>query len=159
MYVFSVQPVYSAADAEEKERPETKALLQAFSAWCGATGGSAGGDAWACRYIVRAAKRLPENGAFFQSVLGETIATSRIRIEEPHGFLRTVPGMIFQSTNGAPDMERGKQFRRKVLLRQRKVYQSMEEALSVITTLRNAGYLIAYELDDNPLLWEKSHGR
>jgi len=157
MQVFSVQPLYETADEAEKERPETQAFLRALHDWCRSTGEDAKGDVWARRYVVRAVRGIIGKGMFFQTILGETVATSRIRIEEPNAFLQTVPGFLCHSEAGVADMGRARPYDRKVLLRQRVSFQDTETALSQIAMIRKAGYLLSYELDDSPVHWAEGH--
>ena len=70
---FDVQPVYLQEDAEERQRPETGALLRAFGAYLEK---EAGTDVWACRFIVRAAKTVPEEKRMLlQALVGEPVVS------------------------------------------------------------------------------------
>ncbi len=155
--IFSVIPLYDAADEAEMKSQEVQALRQAVEAWSKRDASVKGADLRACRYVLRVAREFPKKGFFLQTMMGETVATARIRIGEPHAFLQTFPGIACYAEAKTADLGRGRRFARKVLLRQRLHYPDMDTGLSQISTIRRAGYLISYELDDSPVRWKEAH--
>lgn len=157
MEIFRAEPVYDPKDAEERQRPETKALLAAFDAY----GGNARGrqDPWACRYIICAGKKPPERRLLVQAILGEPLVSARVRVHEPHVFLGTVPGVLCLADTQGANLAPRQEFPRRVLVRQRQQFRDRASALQQIDIMRRAGCLVIYETDVLPRGWEKEEER
>lgn len=157
--VLSVEPVYGKADEEEKKRPETRALLEAFASWCRSTGLKAGTDAWACKYVVRAARELPEKKILVQAVEGNAVVSGSVRVEEPCTFLQTDPRFSCQVTRRGIALHQEQGFAGRIVLRQSVRFQDAAAALKQISAMRQAGCLICYETDEHPLRYGEEHVR
>ena len=155
--ILSVEPVFSEGDGKEREREETKALLEAFSRWCKSTKTRLSGerDPWAVRYAVRAARKKPEREILIQAMEGDPLRSGRVRVEEPLQFLGTIPGVTCRMSRG----ELASDDREKVLLLQKLQSGSEEHALGQIAAIRREGYLCIYETDEHPFLRKEGYER
>jgi len=153
--ILSEEAVASKEDGKEKEREETKALLDAFSRWCKSAKTSAEVDPWAVRYVVRAARKKPEREMFLQALEGDPLISGRVRVEEPLQFLGTVPGVSCRICHGDLEESHGE----KVLLLQKLQSDSVEHALRQLDAIRREGYLCIYEMDEHPFLRKDGYER
>lgn len=153
--LLSVDPVYGEEDEEERRRPETLRILNAFAAWCKVRNLSVDTDVWAKRYIVRAVRELPERRLYLQAMVRDPLVSGRVRVEEPNGFLRTCPGVRCRSLSPGAVPLWDEEISRRVVVRQRQSYGSGAKALREIASLRKSGCLILYETDVLPSDWEK----
>ena len=108
-------------------------------------------------WLICASKGMPRH-MLLQALLGETIVTSRSRIEEPHAFCHTIPGvelitqaasegrMVFASGTNPVDTDR-------VLVRARSSL-SRESAPDLLREILRRKYLLVTEMDDDPERWE-----
>ena len=107
------------------------------------------------QYIVRASLRPPQHKFSLQALLGETLVCSRVRITEPHAFCRTVPRVRVAESKGPIQLLPDSAGENKVFIWQRlspPSFQTQEELL-------RRGYLIIYEIDDDPQRWRESYER
>ncbi|MBQ7499223.1 MAG: glycosyltransferase [Selenomonas sp.] len=144
-------------DRELINSAENQALLQGLQGLLRKQGWEAAKDRdpWLAWFFFRAVKKPPaeEDKLLIQVVIGEDIVTSRVRIYEPHDFLVTEPGVSAMSITrdryqGVDEM--AAKFPRKVFIRQRLSYDTAEQAFATVESLREKGYLILGEMDDNP---------
>ncbi len=156
LFPVATTPLYAKADEEERKRPETEALLRSLRAWQKGQG-AAPGDVWAVGYLLRAVREQPRKNIFVQSLLGEALVTSRVRLSEPHAFLMTEPGVRYREEKGKMDLTFGRGEERRLLIRQRLHYSSVKEARSQMERLRREGYLLLHEIDDSPSLWKDAY--
>lgn len=157
MKILSMEPIRFPGDAAERENPETKALYDAFADRCRAEGITEVADAWAGRFLVRAAKKLPERKLLIQVILGDAVLSGRVRVTEPYGFLRTVPGVSCTWDSRGADLTPREEFPRRMLVRQRQIFgDAWEQQLDI---MRKSGSLLVYETDVLPPGWEKEEER
>jgi len=105
------------------------------------------------RYIVRAAKQPVEKRILIQAMLGETKVCSRVRISEPHDFLRTVPGVRTVEQARRADLNLARPGEGKVFIWQRTWPEDFKQQEELI----KRGYLVIAEIDDDPLRWQEYH--
>ena len=158
LHVFHWEAVHLPGDEEEKNRPETQKLLQAFEEWRGAQEVPMARDVWACRFVVRASLKPMENRLFLQGLSGDLPAKGHVRMLDAHGFLRTIQGVSCIMDAKGADMSLGEGFEdRKVIVRQGMHFEDAATALRQISAMRQAGRLIVYDLDDHPMRWGESY--
>lgn len=88
------------------------------------------------------------------TVLGETMVCSRVRIDEPHEFLATLPNIIckrFETVQEASFSNTGRQ----VWIWQRRLF-SYDSMVALQGKLLQRGALTIQEWDDDPLHWESN---
>ena len=150
-----VRRLLSREDESLWAEPAIQELLQAAVA-CQRGQGAEDADPRAVGYLVRAARKEEVRPLLIHSVLGEALVTARVRLLEPQAFCATEPGVrCGHSRQGEalPLADMGKSFERKLLIRQRMNFHTLEEARRQIQFLRKHGFLILFELDDNPVRW------
>ena len=156
--VDRIRPVMVPEDGEEMERPETKALQQAVLSWQEAKGVRFR-NPWARQFLLRLTRKVQTPPVFVTAWLGEALVTARVRLSEPHAFLITEPGIQYHAETKGLDVGHGRGYAQKIALRQRIHYKDAGEAFRQIGELRQRGYLLLYELDDNPSRWGEDHER
>lgn len=116
----------------------------------------AGTHIWVRAWLVRAMKRpvAPEQELRLHTLLGEKIATPRVRVLEPDDFLSTEPGVSAIVESGKLSLGQDRSFRHRILIRQRLSYTEAGQGLAFIETVRRQGYTIVAEMDDNPCLFQ-----
>lgn len=146
-------------DGELRQSEESAALLGGLKRLLQKLGWPAekDSDPWLKSFFFKAMKKPVEtkDRILLQAIIGESIVTSRVRVHEPQGFLSTEPAV----TSVAIDKKNSnalvpKGVEQKLLIRQRLVYTSVEQALAAIEGIRNDGYLAVIEIDDNPQPFE-----
>lgn len=105
---------------------------------------------------VRAGTQKPS--LLVQTIIGEKNACARVRVEEPNAFCRTIPGVETRASADGADLKLGRQFPQKVMIRQRLVLRGLND-IQDLEMVARLGYLLMYEIDDNPFLWRKDHGK
>lgn len=152
-----VTPQYMPGEKALAQDAEAGAIFDRLRAWGAAHGGPASraADIWAYGYVVRTSRRSVPS-YMVQSLIGEAVVTARVRIWEPDMFLRTEPGWLMTSSRDqlksvAPSMTGS------IVVRQRRGYEDVSEAIKTTTFLRKQYDIIIYEIDDNPILWQKKN--
>ena len=156
MEAIFVTPVYEAGEKALAQDAAAGAAFRQLRAW-GASHGCPEGetDVWVRSYVVRAARQsVPP--VFVQSIIGEATVTARMRVWEPDNFLRTEPGWILQSSRERLQSV-PKQMKSSIVVRQRRGFVNLEEAMRVTKFLREQYDIIIYEIDDNPVLWHQKN--
>ncbi len=153
--IFAI-PQYEPGEKELAKDAETGTIFQQLQAWGAAHGCPEGrADVWARSYVVRASRKKVPN-IFVQTIIGESTVTARMRVWEPDNFLRTEPGWILQSSltklQSVP-----KQMQGSIVVRQRRGYVDTDEATRTTKFLREHYDIVLYEIDDNPILWQKKN--
>ena len=92
-----------------------------------------------------------------QTIIGESIVTERIRVDDPNEVLATVPGFVTRSAPSSVSTQLADQMDASIVIRQRKNYDTLESAFKTIAFLRDRHCLLLYEVDDNPVLWAKKN--
>ena len=158
MSAIFATPLYTAGERKLAKDEAAQAAIRQLLAWGAAHGGPApaqGVDYWARGYVVRAARQAVPS-LFVQSIIGEATVTARMRVWEPDNFLRTEPGWILQSSR---DQLKSvpKQMTSSIVVRQRRGFADVDEAVRTTKFLREHYDLIIYEIDDNPVLWHQKN--
>ena len=104
----------------------------------------------AMQYIVRATKQPVGRTMLLHSFLGETQVCLRPRIGEPHAFCVTTPGVRAVEDTKTVNWPPERPNENKVFIWQRKFAPSFAAAEHLI----RRGYLIIFEMDDDPLRWK-----
>ena len=109
-------------------------------------------------YIVTAtAEELPKK-TLLQYSIGENLVCAPIRIHLPNSFFSTEPNISAMSSLGNPSkLFSDKEFDNRIFISQRITYQNFQVGRKIFEDLKNAGYLYVNEMDDHPVLWEKSY--
>lgn len=106
--------------------------------------------------ILRIAKSLAGfKPMLLQTFLGETMVCARVRIVEPHNFLRTIP--LVQAENIKERLNLDSRDKVKILIRQRTFVRDRELLMQQLKVLRDNAYLTIAEMDDDPLRWEREY--
>jgi SAM-dependent methyltransferase len=103
----------------------------------------------AFQYVVRATKQPLTKKLFLQALLGETKACAPVRINQPHAFCRTVPGVRIAVHVGQAPLNLARADEQKVFVWQRLPevnFQQQEQLLKL-------GFLSIFEIDDDPMIW------
>jgi len=107
----------------------------------------------ALQYIVRAAKKQPTKRVLVQSLLGETLVCSRVRITEPDAFMATIPGVRIVEQTKQASLALANSEEDKIFIWQRVWPNSAEQQKQLL----QRGYLILAEIDDDPMRWADYH--
>lgn len=107
----------------------------------------------ALQYVVRAVKAPIQKRLFIQGMLGETKVCSRVRVEEPTQFCKTIPGVRADFRGNKADLSLGRPEERKVFIWQRTWPESMQQQQQLL----RRGYLTIAEIDDDPQRWKEYH--
>lgn len=156
LHLFTAQACYDLMrDSQLRNSQENKVLLECLEALLSTLGQHAAreNDPWLKSFFFKAGKKaLAKDEKFcIQMAVGEKVVTAAKRVYEPQGFLATEPSVLTMSLlKGRPVRSIPKDITKKIIVRQRLVYNSMEQGLSTVKSLREEGYLIVAELDDNP---------
>ena len=153
-----VRRLFSREDESLWAEPAVQELLQAAMAWQREKG-EENADPRAVGYLVRAARKADIRPLVVHCVLGEGIVTARVRLREPHAFCMTEPGVRYgESGSREPlNLSRFAAFGRKILIRQRTNYKLPDLARQQIRLLMKNGFLVLFELDDDPARWQAGY--
>ncbi|MBQ7585113.1 MAG: glycosyltransferase [Desulfovibrionaceae bacterium] len=107
------------------------------------------------RFLIRAS-RDPKIIPFrLHTVIGEKL-TGRVRLTEPNLFMASEKGVTYKETFRTEKIVLETLRSPKVLILQRLLFRNAKDAPSFFTQVRRAGYLLVYEMDDNPHIWEEA---
>ena len=154
-----VQPQHDMEDALLAKRPEMQQLIHSFVAFCQAQQVRMQTDMWAQSFVVRAMKCVrPEPSMVLQTIIGEATACARVRIHEPHQFCRTMFGVSSDDRVGGANLEIGKHYQQRVVIRQRmRMTRGLTDLLELEKVVMQDGYVLMFEMDDNPMLWREQY--
>lgn len=152
--VYSIQARYEQEDKKLRESAALAAFKGALPALCNEVGQAVtGANILASGFLLKARREPLEEreNLLVHTALGETIVTPRVRIIEPGQFLSTEPG-VRSLAEERHSLSQGleEQFARKIFIRQRTSFSSVDQGLKVLDVLRKNGYLVLSEIDDNP---------
>lgn len=107
----------------------------------------------AFQYLVRAVK-APEPPRSFSvtTLVGEELVCGRVRVQEPDLFLSTIPGVHTFSSIRSLNLQDFPEAEEKVFVFQR-MFLGGPEHVAFCKTLVERGYLLVYEIDDDPDRW------
>ncbi len=98
-----------------------------------------------------------EQKLLLHALLGEPLVSARVRISEPNALAATIPGVFHIEETGGAHLSVGREFDQKIFFLQRIRFQSAEDIAEKFGRIVKAGYLLMGEIDDNPILWQKSY--
>lgn len=154
--VTDVQPQYVAGDAALRNDPAVRRLMDSLVEYCREHGMGVNTDIWAARHIVRAVRGAAPQKLRIQALVGEARVTARVRLFEPGAFAATMPGVEFGAQGMPAALESGAGFPGRVMLAQRILFRGVKPALDFLRQVRRAGWLLIYEMDDNPINWQEA---
>ena len=102
---------------------------------------------------VARVSRIKTSSCAVQTLIGESTVTARVRVTEPNRCLATVPGFAIGEDENRVNRELIGQMASSIIIRQRKMYSSIEEAQKFIAYIRKSHQILLYEIDDNPNRW------
>lgn len=154
-----VQVVQQKEDAALREDAGVRRAVADLVELCRARALPLEAEGWTAGWVVRAFKEPPSHPFFLYTVIGENIACDRVRIREPESFLSTCPEFSAYTVDGRQgiDLSLGEKYPQCILLRQRMLFGTVKNALGYVQQARSRGYLLGYELDDDPHHWEAQH--
>ena len=150
-------PQYAEGDQEVRQQAAVRQLQDSLAACAGQQKQA---DLWAQRFVIRAV-RLPEKPPhlLLHVWLGEARVTGPVRVLEPNAFCVTEPGVNQVAEQGGVDLQQGRAYEQRVLLRQRCRFEDYAQARQQIEIMLRAGYLVVVENDDYPEFWLKDYER
>ncbi|WP_294143983.1 glycosyltransferase [uncultured Selenomonas sp.] len=93
-----------------------------------------------------------------QTMIGEVPVTARVRVLEPDEFGRAETGWFFVSNaENRVSRQLAEQTDASIIVRHRAGFTNYKDAMEVTSFLREKGHVIIYEIDDNPILWQKKN--
>ncbi len=105
-------------------------------------------------FVLRAT-REPQMTVSVQTLIGEALATARVRVAEPDAFCAAEPGWFFSaSSQGRVNAGLARQLDASIVVRQRTGFDTLEMAQQQTAQLLGMFGLIVYEMDDHPLHWQ-----
>ena len=153
-------------DVEARRRPEDKQLqnmevtqnmMRSLQVWYEQLGWNVSDmDVWTDSWIVRTGVESAQP-LFVHTVLGEGLVTARVRCAEPDKFLETIPGVRTMREKGRFSLQVSENYPRKICIRQRLMTENQKTVQDGIDLLRRKGFLVLYEIDDNPERWNDTY--
>ena len=144
--------VTTTNDAPDRENV-LNILTPIVSKFSGADGQNIRMQLSAFQYVVRASARQPQYKISLQALLGETLVCSRVRISEPHAFCQTHPMVRVAESKGSLQLLPEVADENRVFIWQRISPPSFQ----LQAELLQRGYLIIYEIDDDPQRWREAY--
>ena len=130
-------------------------FLNALKNFCAAQSLNVNTNIFAKRFLVRASKNQNIQRLLLQTVVGEQL-TARVRLGEPNTFLATTPGFDYQESFRTEQVPMDPSNDQKVIILQRLLFRDSPGAKPFFDTIRQHNYLLVYEIDDNPHIWEEA---
>lgn len=100
--------------------------------------------------VVTNGKILP---VLIQTMIGEELVCSRVRVTEPNRFLSTIPGVKTVEAVKTADLNAGNDYKNKVFIWQR-IWSNSPDQQKII---HSKNYLVIGEIDDDPMRWKETH--
>ena len=161
--VLAAQGIYRREDEGLKKSAAFAAFRDALPGICREAGQEVHeADLFASAFLIKARKKPLEDNErlLVHTALGETVVTPRVRILEPGEFMSAEPGVrTVTEDRHRLSQKLAKSFPRKIFIRQRIGFTDADQGLKVMELLRQAGYLVLSELDDNPFVSVQSDSR
>lgn len=151
--VFEIRPYFEQSIKEVMQQPEIQAavrlLAEKFSA-----GGQPEETKWQAGWIIRGIRGELPRRLSIQAIMGETLVCSRVRLQEPHAFCRTVPGIriVEQPAQQMTAIEPAPADGDGVVIRQR-ISLQRQELPAYLQGIRSHRLLSVAEFDDDPHHW------
>ena len=108
--------------------------------------------------LVATVDELPPK-YLIQSIIGERLVCAPVRIHRPNMFLTTEPNIFTTSTNADQPYQifPKEQYENRILINQRMTFPTFTNGVKFFETMKSQNYLYLEEMDDHPVLWEKSY--
>ena len=108
--------------------------------------------------LVATVDELPPR-CLIQSIIGERLVCAPIRIHRPNMFLTTEPNIFTTSTNVDQPYQifPKDQYENRIMINQRMTFPTFTNGVKFFETMKSQNYLYVEEMDDHPVLWEKSY--
>ncbi|MCR5563536.1 MAG: glycosyltransferase [Desulfovibrio sp.] len=152
--VADVRPQRVAEDAALRNDPAIQRLMESLVDYCRDHAMEVKTDVWAARHIVRAVRGTPPPKLYIQSSVWEARVTARVRLLEPAAFMATLPGVTCATRVMSADSQASAGFPDRVMIVQRILFRDVKPAMDFLRQFRRAGWLLIYEIDDNPANWQ-----
>ena len=110
--------------------------------------------------LVATAEELPPQ-YLIQSIIGEKLVCAPVRIHRPNMFLTTEPNIFTTSTNVDQPYHifPKEQYENRIMINQRMTFPTFTNGVKFFENMKSQNYLYLEEMDDHPVLWEKSYER
>ena len=137
---------------------EMQGFIDALSKLFQKTGRQVRVELLASHYLLRCGREKPEHPRLsVHAMEGEALVTARVRVEEPLKALAAEPLVESHWEEKALNPALDGNAEAKICLKQRLSYHDLKETKEQLEWLRQRGYLVVHELDDNPELWRDAH--
>lgn len=137
---------------------EMQGFIDALGKLFRKTGRQARVELLASHYLLRCGREKPERPRLsIHAMEGEALVTARVRVEEPLRALAAEPLVESHWEEKVLNPALDGNTEAKICIRQRLSYHDLKEAKEQLGWLRQRGYLVVHELDDNPELWRDAH--
>ncbi len=112
-------------------------------------------------YIISATpEELPAKTSI-QISIGEKLVCGARRVFEPLNFIATTPNLtnFFYESKQVYPILRAENFANRIFINQRISFETFTEGKIFFEKLSKVGYVYVEEIDDNPIIWQKSYER
>ena len=108
--------------------------------------------------LVATADEMPPK-YLIQSIIGEKLVCAPVRIHRPNMFLTTEPNIFTTSTNVDQPYHifPAEQYENRIMINQRMTFPTFTNGVKFYENMKSQNYLYLEEMDDHPVLWEKSY--
>ena len=110
-------------------------------------------------YIISATPDELPPKTMIQSLIGEKLVCAPVRIHIPNTFLLTEPNLSTVTVNPERSYRffTEEQFANRIFINQRRTFGSFKRGADFFGRMQRIGYLYVTEMDDHPVLWQKSY--
>jgi len=141
-----IQPRKSSGQGLDKFRELLQPALDAL----GVDGAQFAQQVATIQYVARGLHRAPApRRLLIQTLLGEPAPSDRVRVHEPDRASSTIPGVRTLAGNKKASLDAGRPLEEKVFILSRPLL-SRPDSLPQLRRIRQNGYLIVAELDEDP---------
>ena len=112
-------------------------------------------------YIISAMpEEIPAKTAI-QISIGEKLVCGARRVFDPLNFIATTPNLtnFFYESKQVYPVLKAEDFTNRIFINQRISFESFTEGKIFFEKLSKAGYVYVEEIDDNPIIWQKSYSK
>lgn len=108
--------------------------------------------------LVATAEEMPPK-YLIQSIIGEKLVCAPVRIHRPNMFLSTEPNIFTTSANSDQPYHifPKEQYENRIMINQRMSFPTFKNGVQFWENMKSQNYLYLEEMDDNPILWDKSY--
>lgn len=110
-------------------------------------------------YIISATPDELPPKTMIQSLIGEKLVCAPVRIHIPNTFLLTEPNLSTVTVNPERSYRffTEEQFQNRIFINQRRTFGNFKRGADFFGRMQRIGYLYITEMDDHPVLWQKSY--